>query len=84
MDTHPAMQSTDCEVSQIDWLTIDSHDWSLKEQVLIEVLRFVTTNQSNVQLDDLLSLTQLEQHAVLLSLTQSLSSYSLEENLAHD
>lgn len=84
MDSHPALKTTDCEVNQIDWQAIDSYDWSLKEQILIEVLRFVTTNESNVQLEDLLTLSQIEQQAVLLSLTQVLSNYSLEENLAHD
>jgi hypothetical protein len=84
MDSHPALRTTDCEVNQIDWDTIDNQDWSLKEQILIEVLRFVTTNQSHVQLDDLLTLSQIEQQAVLLSLTQVLSPSVLEENLVND
>jgi hypothetical protein len=84
MDTHPAFSTTDCEVNIIDWDRIDGHDWSLKEQILVEVLRFITSDESNVQLEDLLTLTQLEQQAVLVSLNVALTTQSLEENLAHD
>jgi hypothetical protein len=84
MDTHPAFSTTDCEVNIIDWDRIDGYDWSLKEQILVEVLRFITSDESNVQLEDLLTLTQLEQQAVLVSLNVALTTQSLEENLAHD
>lgn len=84
LDRHPALQSSDCELHFIDWDTIGNHEWLFNEQVLLEVLRFVTTNQSNLQIDDLLTLTQLEQHAVLTALNQALAGFALEENLAHD
>jgi hypothetical protein len=84
MDTHPAFSTTDCEVNIIDWDRIDGYDWSLKEQILVEVLRFITSDESNVELQDLLTLTQLEQQAVLISLNVALTTQSLEENLVHD
>lgn len=84
MEDHPAFNTTDCEVNSIDWNKIDSYDWSLPEQVMIEVLRFILCDESNVQLEDLLMLSRIDQMAVLLSLNYALSDQALEENLTHD
>jgi len=38
---HPALVTTDLDINQIDWKTIDSYEWDRTQKVLVEVLRFI-------------------------------------------
>lgn len=81
MNDHPAFQSTDCQIGVIDWEKINSTDWNFQEQILVEVFKFITTEESNVQLDDLLALDQVNRGAALLALQEKFKVIDLEENL---
>lgn len=81
MREHAAFRTTDCEINQVDWKTIDAYDYEFREQVMVEVLRFLLTGSSNVQLEDLLTLDDTELYAVILALGERFKYMELEENL---
>lgn len=81
MNNHEAFQSTDCQIGIIDWEKINETQWDFQEQILIEVFKFITTEESNVQLDDLLALNQVDRSAALLAIQEKFKIQDLEENL---
>jgi hypothetical protein len=78
---HPAMLTTDLDINQIDWKTIDRFEWSRTQLVLVEVLRFINCGESLVRLSELNLLSQDEQRIVALSLNMLYNDMGLEENL---
>jgi hypothetical protein len=78
---HPAMLTTDLDINQIDWKTIDRFEWSRTQLVLVEVLRFINCGESLVRLSELNLLSQDEQRIVALSLNMLYNDLGLEENL---
>ena len=78
---HPAMLTTDLDINQIDWKTIDKFEWSRTQLVLVEVLRFINCGESGVRLSELNLLSQDEQRIVALSLNMLYNDLGLEENL---
>jgi len=78
---HPAMLTTDLDINQIDWKTIDKFEWSRTQLVLVEVLRFINCGESLVRLSELNLLSQDEQRIVALSLNMLYNDLGLEENL---
>ena len=78
---HPAMLTTDLDINQIDWKTIDKFEWTRVQLVLVEVLRFINCGESGVRLSELNLLSQDEQRIVALSLNMLYNDLGLEENL---
>ena len=78
---HPAMLTTDLDINQIDWKTIDKFEWTRTQLVLVEVLRFINCGESLVRLSELNLLSQDEQRIVALSLNMLYNDLGLEENL---
>ena len=78
---HPAMLTTDLDINQIDWKTIDKFEWTRTQLVLIEVLRFINCGESLIRLSELNLLSQDEQKIVALSLNMLYNDLGLEENL---
>ena len=78
---HPALVTTDLDINQIDWKTIDSFEWTRTELVLVEILRFINCGESLVRVSELNLLSQDEQRIVALSLNMLYNDLGLEENL---
>lgn len=81
MKEHPALQKIDCQIGVIDWEAINNTEWNFNQQILIEVFKFITTEESNVQLDDLLVLSPVDRGAALLAIQEKFKTQTLEENL---
>jgi hypothetical protein len=81
MRSHPSFATTDCGIGVVDWDKINSTQWTFHQQILIEVLKFLTVEESNVSLDDLLVLKPEERQTVILCLNEKFSLTELEENL---
>jgi hypothetical protein len=81
MKDHPAFQNTDCQIGVIDWNPINNAEWNFNQQILIEVFKFITTEESNVQLDDLLALNPVDRGAALLAIQEKFKTQTLEENI---
>ena len=78
---HQALTTTDLDINQIDWKTIDSFEWTRTELVLVEILRFINCGESLVRVSELNLLSQDEQRIVALSLNMLYNDLGLEENL---
>jgi hypothetical protein len=78
---HPALLTTDLDINQIDWKTIDSFEWNRSQKVLVEVLRFINCGESLIRLSEINMLTEDEKRIVALSLNMLYNDLGLEENL---
>lgn len=78
---HPALATTDLDINQIDWKTIDKFEWNRTQLVLIEVLRFINCGESLMRLSEINLLSQDEKRVVALSLNMLYNDMGLEENL---
>jgi hypothetical protein len=78
---HPALMTTDLDINQIDWKTIDSFEWDRTQQVLVEVLRFINCGESLLRLSEINLLTLDEKRVVALSINMLYNDLGLEENL---
>jgi hypothetical protein len=78
---HPALLTTDLDINQIDWKTIDSFEWDRSQKVLVEVLRFINCVESLIRLSEINMLTEDEKRIVALSLNMLYNDLGLEENL---
>jgi len=78
---HPALVTTDLDINQIDWKTIDSFEWDRSQKVLVEVLRFINCGESLIRLSEINMLTEDEKRIVALSLNMLYNDLGLEENL---
>jgi hypothetical protein len=81
MRDHPAFITTDLDINQVDWKTIDKFDWTRTELVLVEVLRFINCGESLLRLSELNLLTPDEKKIVALSINMLYNDLGLEENL---
>jgi hypothetical protein len=78
---HPALLTTDLDINQIDWKTIDSFEWDRSQKVLVEILRFINCGESLIRLSEINMLTEDEKRIVALSLNMLYNDLGLEENL---
>lgn len=80
---HKAFLNTDCEIGIIDWETINDFNWnwSFQQAIMIEVFKFITLEESNVSLDDLLALSPVDRQAVIMAINAKFSIKELQENL---
>jgi len=78
---HPALLTTDLDINQIDWKTIDSFEWNRTQKVLVEVLRFINCGESLIRLSEINMLSEDEKRVVALSLNMLYNDLGLEENL---
>ena len=78
---HPALLTTDLDINQIDWKTIDSFEWDRTQKVLVEVLRFINCGESLIRLSEINMLTEDEKRIVALSINMLYNDLGLEENL---
>ena len=78
---HPALLTTDLDINQIDWKTIDSFEWDRSQKVLVEVLRFINCGESLIRLSEINMLTEDERRVVALSINMLYNDLGLEENL---
>jgi hypothetical protein len=78
---HPAMLTTDLDINQIDWKTIDKFEWNRTQLVLIEVLRFINCGESLLRLSEINLLSLDEKRVVALSINMLYNDLGLEENL---
>jgi hypothetical protein len=78
---HPALLTTDLDINQIDWKTIDSFEWDRTQKVLVEVLRFINCGESLIRLSEINLLTEDERRVVALSINMLYNDLGLEENL---
>ena len=78
---HPALLTTDLDINQIDWKTIDAFEWDRSQKVLVEVLRFINCGESLIRLSEINMLTEDEKRIVALSLNMLYNDLGLEENL---
>lgn len=81
MRTHPSFATTDCTIGVIDWEKINSTQWTFHQHILLEVFKFLTIEESNVALDDLLVLKPEERLAVIMCINEKFQINELEENL---
>ena len=78
---HPALVTTDLDINQIDWKTIDSFQWTRTEKVLVEILRFINCGESLIRLSEINMLSEDEKRVVALCLNMLYNDLGLEENL---
>jgi hypothetical protein len=78
---HPALATTDLDINQIDWKTIDKFEWNRTQMVLIEILRFINCGESLMRLSEINLLSQDEKRIVALSINMLYNDLGLEENL---
>jgi hypothetical protein len=78
---HPALATTDLDINQIDWKTIDKQEWTRTQLVLIEVLRFINCGESLIRLSEINLLSEDERRVVALALNMLYNGNPLEENL---
>ncbi len=78
---HPALATTDLDINQIDWKTIDKFEWNRTQLVLIEILRFINCGESLMRLSEINLLSQDEKRIVALSINILYNDLGLEENL---
>jgi len=78
---HPALLTTDLDINQIDWKTIDSFEWDRSQKVLVEVLRFINCGESLIRLSEINMLSEDERRVVALSINMLYNDLGLEENL---
>jgi hypothetical protein len=57
---HPALLTTDLDINQIDWKTIDKQEWTRTQKVLVEVLRFINCGESLIRLSEINMLSEDE------------------------
>ena len=78
---HPALATTDLDINQIDWKTIDRFEWNRTQLVLIEILRFINCGESLLRLSEINLLSPDEKRIVALSINMLYNDLGLEENL---
>ena len=78
---HPALATTDLDINQIDWKTIDRFEWDRTQIVLIEILRFINCGESLMRLSEINLLSSDEKKIVALSINMLYNDLGLEENL---
>jgi hypothetical protein len=78
---HPALATTDLDINQIDWKTIDRFEWDRTQLVLIEILRFINCGESLMRLSEINLLSLDEKRIVALSINMLYNDLGLEENL---
>ena len=78
---HPALATTDLDINQIDWKTIDRFEWNRTQLVLIEILRFINCGESLMRLSEINLLSSDEKRIVALSINMLYNDLGLEENL---
>ena len=78
---HPALATTDLDINQIDWKTIDNYEWDRTQKVLIEILRFINCGESLMRLSEINLLSPDEKRIVALSINMLYNDLGLEENL---
>jgi polysaccharide pyruvyl transferase WcaK-like protein len=78
---HPALATTDLDINQIDWKTIDKFEWNRTQLVLIEILRFINCGESLMRLSEINLLSPDEKRIVALSINMLYNDLGLEENL---
>ena len=78
---HPALATTDLDINQIDWKTIDRFEWDRTQLVLIEILRFINCGESLMRLSEINLLSPDEKRIVALSINMLYNDLGLEENL---
>ena len=78
---HPALATTDLDINQIDWKTIDKFEWNRTQLVLSEILRFINCGESLMRLSEINLLSQDEKRIVALSINMLYNDLGLEENL---
>jgi len=81
MRNHDSFKTTDCEVGQIDWSFINQTNWNFHQAIMIEVLKFLLLEESNVSLDDLMALNPLDRQAIITALNVKFAVTELQENL---
>jgi hypothetical protein len=77
----PALATTDLDINQIDWKTIDRFEWDRTQLVLIEILRFINCGESLMRLSEINLLSLDEKRIVALSINMLYNDLGLEENL---
>jgi hypothetical protein len=72
-------KNVEVAINKIDWEEIESGDYTFSQLILIEVFRFLLTDSGNVQLEDLLALSETERQAVMLTLNEKFKVNSFED-----
>lgn len=65
----PALKKSEISINQVNWEEIEKSELTKQEWVLIEILRFLLLKESSARIVDLLSLSDNDLHAVLLSIS---------------
>ena len=81
MRDHPALATTDLDINQIDWKTIDRFEWTRTQLVLVEILRFINCGESLLRLSEINLLSEDERRVVALAINMLYNDNPLEENL---
>ena len=81
MRDHPALATTDLDINQIDWKTIDRFEWTRTQLVLVEILRFINCGESLMRLSEINLLSEDERRVVALAINMLYNDNPLEENL---
>ena len=64
MREHEAFITTDLDINVVDWKRIDSHEWTITQTVLVEVLRFINCGESLMRLSEINLLSEDEKRVV--------------------
>jgi hypothetical protein len=81
MRNHESFKTTDCEMGNIDWDLIEKTNWTFHQAIMVEVLKFLVLEESNVSLDDLMALYPYDRQAVITALNVKFALTELQENL---
>ena len=81
MRNHKAFETTDLDINQIDWKTIDRFEWTRTQLVLVEILRFINCGESLLRLSEINLLSEDERRVVALAINMLYNDNPLEENL---
>lgn len=65
----PALKKSEISINQVNWEEIEKSELTKQQWVLIEILRFILLKVSSARITDLLSLSDTDLHAVLLSIS---------------
>jgi hypothetical protein len=62
------LESSEIGINQINWEKIGNSELTKQEEVLVDILRFILLDQSTASMMDLLTLNDVDLHAVLLAI----------------
>ena len=77
----PVLATMEIDINKIDWQRLDAIEWTPQQKVLIEVFRFLLTDNGDFKLNDLLSIDAFERESILVALHTRFTLIEMQESL---